>query len=234
MAFLQLQHIELGHHMRPRPMTIFFYIQNPPIGSTLTSNLNQTQCHLLPAPMLVLWCLILMSFLSLLFLLLFLIVTFINKRLNSTRESTGKQTATRQKGKHEHKSHQGETLTETKVPPPAMASHFPQLRTIISIGIPRNCGRIDVQYATPSLSFLRISLVEDRFPSKHLAFSSFQMVQITARKDNLHMIVPLAERRLRCKDSKASKTVVGKIQLQSNHLRTWDQTSRAALHLMRR
>ena len=64
---------------------------------------------------------------------------------------------------------------------------------ISSIEYPRKLGRTETQEATRYLTLKAMASLEEESPLKHIEFLSFQRVQMTARKDVFHIILPLAE-----------------------------------------
>ena len=68
-----------------------------------------------------------------------------------------------------------------------------QFLTIWSIEYPLKELLDDTQEATLNLVLSFKMLSSSATPLKHLEFISFQMIQITARKDNLHISFPLGD-----------------------------------------
>ena len=66
-----------------------------------------------------------------------------------------------------------------------------QLNIIASVAKPQKSERKETQEATQNFILRIKSSWEEVDPSKHLLFLYFQIVQIQAKKDRLHMVFPL-------------------------------------------
>ena len=105
---------------------------------------------------------------------------------------------------------------------------------IWSIEISLKMGFINTHWATENKFFPQIDSPFVTVPSKHLAFLSFHICQITARKVSFHISFPLCDPMGDFQAMNKSRIWFGRTQLQPNQLRTVFQIFTAILHCRRR